>query len=114
MKLFADLYLDEDVSVLLANLLQARGLNVTTAREQSMLGKSDEAQLICAVSLKRCILTHNRLDFERLHKDYITTGSKHPGIIIAARRNVHELVRRVSLLCDSLTADEIENQLLYV
>ena len=33
MKLFAELYLDEDVSVLIATLLRVRGFNVTTARE---------------------------------------------------------------------------------
>lgn len=114
MKLFATLYLDEDVSVLVATLLQVRGLDVTTAREQGMLGKSDETQLSYAVSLDRCILTHNRLDFEKLHADYIATGKHHAGIIIATRRNPRDLARRVSILCDSLTADEIANQLLYI
>jgi len=113
-KLFATLYLDEDVSVLVATLLQVRGLDVTTAREQSMLGESDDTQLTFAASMDRCILTHNRLDFEKLHTEYIATGKQHAGIIIAARRNPHELARRVSILCDSLTADEIANQLLYV
>jgi predicted nuclease of predicted toxin-antitoxin system len=114
MKLFATLYLDEDVSVLIATLLQVRGLDVTTAREEGMLGESDETQLAYAVSLDRCVLTHNRLDFEQLHATYITQSKRHAGIIIASRRNPHEIARRVSILFDSLTADEIANQLLYV
>jgi predicted nuclease of predicted toxin-antitoxin system len=114
MKLFATLYLDEDVSVLVATLLQARGLDVKTTREQGMLGKSDETQLGYASSLDRCVLTHNRLDFEKLHAESIATEKPHAGIIIAARRNPHELARRVSILCDSLTADEISSQLLYI
>lgn len=114
MKLFAALYLDEDVSVFVATLLQARGLDVTTAREQDMLGESDETQLAFASSMGRCILTHNRLDFEKLHTHYVATGKRHAGILIASRRDPYELTRRVTILCDSLTADEIANQLLYV
>jgi hypothetical protein len=36
MKLFAELYLDEDVSVLVAALLRARGFDVITARDEGM------------------------------------------------------------------------------
>ena len=67
MKLFATLYTDEDVSVLVANLLRSRGFNVTTSLEQGMLGKSDQDQLIYTAKVDRCLLTHNRVDFERLH-----------------------------------------------
>ncbi len=114
MKLFATSYLDEDVSALVATLLRVRGLDVTTAREENMLGKSDEEQLACAVSLNRCLLTHNRGDFEKLHTDYMTSGKQHAGIIIANRRSPYEIARRVAILLDTLTADEIENQLLYI
>ena len=37
MKLFASLYLDEDASVLIADILRARGFDVTTARNEKML-----------------------------------------------------------------------------
>lgn len=114
MKLFAELYLDEDVSALVATLLRARGFSVTTAREQGMLGQDDAAQLTHAVSLRRCIFTHNRVHFEALHQEYIARGEKHYGIIIGTRRNVYELARRIAAVLDALTADEIENQLLYV
>jgi predicted nuclease of predicted toxin-antitoxin system len=114
MKLFATLYLDEDVSVLIGTLLQVRGLDVTTAREEGKLGESDEIQLAYAASLDRCILTHNRLDFEQLHTAYFAQDKYHAGIIIAARRDPYELARRVSVLFDLLSADEIAHQLLYV
>ncbi|BAT54740.1 hypothetical protein NOS3756_37130 [Nostoc sp. NIES-3756] len=45
MTIFAQLYIDEDVDVIVANLLSARGLDATTAREQQMLGQPDNAQL---------------------------------------------------------------------
>jgi hypothetical protein len=65
--IFAKVYVDEDVDVLVAHLLVSRGFDVKTVRELSMLGKSDPEQLEFATSLERCLLTHNCLDFEKLH-----------------------------------------------
>ena len=39
------LYCDEDVSVVLAAMLRARGFPVTTARDAGYLGCTDEQQL---------------------------------------------------------------------
>lgn len=114
MTIFAKVYADEDVDILVAHLLVARGFDVKTARELAMLGKSDPEQLEFAVSLKRCLLTHNRLDFERLHTSYITNNKSHQGILIAKRRNDYEITERVAILLDTFTADEIINQLFYV
>lgn len=91
-----------------------RGLDVTTAREENMLGKPDEEQLAYAASLERCILTHNRGDFEGLHAAYLTNDKRHAGIITANRRSPYEVARRVAILLDALTADEIANQLFYI
>ena len=71
MKTLASLYTDEDMSALVATLLRSRGFDVITVPEQSTLGKTDRQQLEFATSLNRCILTHNRVDFERLHLAYI-------------------------------------------
>lgn len=114
MKLFASLYLDEDVSVLVARLVQARGLDATTTHEQQMLGQPDPLQLAYAVSLERCILTHNRLDYEILHGAYLADGQRHAGIVIAARRSPYEIARRIGILVDNFTADEIAGQLFYI
>jgi len=114
MTIFAQAYLDEDVDILVATLLLARGLNITTAREQQMLGQPDSEQLIFATSCQRCVLTHNRLDFEKLHTNYLQAGQPHSGIIIVKRRNPYEIAERVAILFDTFTADEIANQLLYL
>jgi len=114
MKLFASLYLDEDVSVLIATLLRARGFDVVTTRDENMLGQADPFQLAHATSLERCIVTHNRVDFERLHQERLASGRAHFGIIVAARRSPYEIARRLAMLLNTLTADEIENQLLYI
>lgn len=114
MKLFTDVYLDEDVSVLIAKLLQARGFDATTARDQGTLGQDDPDQLEHAVSLSRCVVTHNRLHFEQLHSKYLASDDKHFGIIIATRRNPYEIARRLAVLLNTCTADEFENQLFYI
>lgn len=114
MKLFATIYTDEDVSKLVATLLRARGFDVTTTIEQEMLSRSDSQQLAYATSVDRCLLTHNRVDFERLHLEYMTAELPHSGIIVVPQKNAYEIAQRVAILLNSLTADEIANQLLYV
>lgn len=114
MNLFAYIYLDEDVSVLVARLLEARGFDVTTARDEKMLGKDDPEQLAFAVSQGRCLITHNRLHFEELHKEYLAAGSEHFGIVISTHRSPYEITNRLVTLLDTLTADEFKNQLLYI
>lgn len=79
-----------------------------------MLGKSDDDQMLCAVSLHRAILTHNRADFESQHRDFVEKGLTHYGIIIAKRRKDTEVVAKILALLDDVTADEMKNQLRYI
>ncbi len=109
----ATLYTDEDMSVLVATLLRSRGLDITTVPEQAALGKTDSEQLEFANSLGRCILTHNRVDFEGLHLQYMEEKREHSGIIIVPQKNAYEVAQRIGILVSSLTVNEIENQLLY-
>jgi len=114
MTIFAQIYTDEDVDILVSALLMARGLDSTTVLEQRMLGELDPKQLSFATSIGRCILTHNRIDFEKLHTSYLLNDQAHAGILVAKRRNPYEIAERVAILLDTLTADEIANQLLYL
>jgi predicted nuclease of predicted toxin-antitoxin system len=109
----AALYTDEDMSALVATLLKSRGLDVTTVPEQATLGKTDHEQLKIASFLGRCLVTHNRVDFERLHLEYIKEKQKHSGIIIVSQKNAYEVARCIGILVSALTFEEINNQLLY-
>jgi predicted nuclease of predicted toxin-antitoxin system len=113
-RLFISLYLDEDVSVLIAKLLRARAYIALTTQEAGQIGKSDAEQLSFATSRQLAILSHNRADFEILAKEFISAGKNHCGIIIAVRRSPYEIARRLLLLLDSVTAEEMDNQLLYI
>jgi len=66
--LFIQLYLDEDVSILLAQLLRPHGFDVFTTRDAKNLGCSDAAQLHFAAEHQLTMLTHNRCHYERLHE----------------------------------------------
>jgi len=112
--LFIRLYLDEDVDVLVADLVRARGFHVTTTQEAGQIGASDEEQLAFASSRGQAILSHNRADFETLGRQYFEEGRPHSGIIIAVRRRPMELVHRVLVLLNRVAADEIENQIRYI
>jgi hypothetical protein len=112
--IFIELYLDEDVSVLIGELLRARGFSAITTVEAGNLGRSDDEQLEYAVAEQRAFLTHNRADFERLAKNYFTSGRNHYGIIIAMRRPAHLFLARLLPILNSRTSDEIQNQLLYL
>jgi uncharacterized protein with PIN domain len=111
--ILAKLYMDEDMSALVATLLRSRGLDITTVPERATLGKTDSEQLELATSMDRCILTHNRVDFERLHLQYVKENRQHSGIIVVPQKNAYEVARRIGILVNVLTADEIKNQLLY-
>jgi predicted nuclease of predicted toxin-antitoxin system len=113
-RLFIELYLDEDVDVLVASLLRARGFQATTTQEVGQIGKTDEQQLMYAVAQRKTVLTHNRADFERLTHQFFATGRMHYGIIIAARRSPYEIARRLLIILNHVTADEMENHLRYI
>jgi len=59
-------------------------------------------------------LTHHRADFEALAQTYFTSGQSHCGIIIAVRRDPYELARRLLVLLNRVTAEEMHNQRRYI
>ena len=87
---------------------------MTTTQDAGQTGKSDAEQLAFAAGQGKTILTHNRIHFEALARRYFEDMKTHSGIIIAVRRHPKELCRRVLILLNSLTADEIENQIKYI
>lgn len=112
--MFVKTYLDENVSVLLAELLHSRGFEALTAQEAGNKGLRDDQQLEFATSNGMAILTHDRVDFEALAKDYFANGKSHQGMIIAYRRRPQFLAERVVKVINRITADEMVNQIIYI
>lgn len=113
-ELFLSLYLDEDVDVLIAHLIQARGFNVTTTRNERQLHSDDDVQLEYAVSRQMTLVTHNRVHFEHLAEMYFQAGRMHFGIIIATRRSPYEVARRLLAILNQIAAEEMINQIRYI
>jgi hypothetical protein len=86
----------------------------TTTRDKGQLQNTDAQQLAYTVSQQKTILTHNRGDFEALAQTYFAAGQTHYGIIIAIRCPSYELVRRLLLILNHVTAAEIQDQVRYI
>jgi len=112
--LFIELYLDEDVDVLVADLIRARGFKAMTTQEAGRKRKDDDEQLAFAASQQLTLLTHNCVDFEVRAQGYFAASKTHNGIIIAARRDPYEIARRLLAILNNVTADEMENQIRYI
>lgn len=113
-RLFAKLYLDEDVDVLIATLVRARGFEVETTTQAENIAASDERQLIYAADANSVMVTHNRVDFEILYEEWHNSNTQHSGIVIAVRRNPYDVAERLLNLLNNFTADEMVNQIIYV
>jgi hypothetical protein len=113
-RLFIELYLDEDVDVLIADLVWARGFKAITTQEVGQLGKDDDEQLAYAVGQQSTLLTHNRVHFEALATKYFAAEKQHYGIIIALRRPHYQIAQRLLRILNQVTADEMENQIRYI
>jgi predicted nuclease of predicted toxin-antitoxin system len=113
-RLFIELYLDEDVDILIAQLLRARGFVAATTLEAGNLQATDDQQLAYAAAHGMAFLTHNRADFEALHQAYVASGREHAGLIIAVRRSPYDVARRLLLILNQVTADEMHNQIRYI
>jgi len=112
--LYLHLYFDEDVSVGIVENLRTRGFDVLSARDADALGKSDDEQMLYAVSLHRAVVTHNRVDFEKQHAKFLESGMNHYGVIIVKRRKDAEVVSKILALLDAVTAEDMQNQLRYI
>src|SRR5438105_2771209 len=107
-------YLDQDVPVQLAGMLRAQGVDVLTTLEAGALGQEDPDQLSTAVASDRAMVTHNRLDFEHLHEEYLREGRSHSGIIIAAQRLYLGVTRdRIVDLLNRFDRDQLRDGLFY-
>jgi len=112
--LYVHLYFDEDVSVGIVENLRTRGFDVLSVRDAGALGRSDDEQMLYAVSQKRAMVTHNRIDFEKQHVKFLEKGMQHYGVIVAKRRRDTEVAAKLLALLDTVTAEEMKNQLRYI
>lgn len=81
----------------LAASLRARRVDVLTALDCGMVGKSDEEHLRHASNDGRVLYRFNIGDYSLLHEQWIASGREHSGIVLALqqRYSIGEQLRRL-------------------
>jgi hypothetical protein len=108
------LHLDEDCQAhALAAALRQHGIDAITTNESGTQGSSDDGQLSAAFASGRALVTNNIRDFVPLHRQWLSEGRTHGGIIVFPQQefSVGETVRRMACLISSLTAEQMRNRL---
>jgi hypothetical protein len=111
------LYIDEDAGEnAVVHGLRARGFDVLTTIEAHQRGVTDREQLAFAVQQARAIYTFNVGDFARLHREFLSQGVDHAGIIVLPdqRCSIGEKIRRLARFLSSVTAEEMVNRMEYL
>ena len=76
------LYLDEDLSPRIAELLRRHGIDTASAHDLGNVHLNDRAQLEYATREGRAIVTANIVDFIHLAHEAVATNTHHGGIIL--------------------------------
>lgn len=109
------LYLDEDtINRALIKALRSRNIDVLTAKEADLIQAPDEHHLEYATSLDRTVFTFNARDFAKLHREYLSTGRHHTGIIISAQLPIGVVLRRLLKLLHTRFAEDMLDWLEYL
>jgi predicted nuclease of predicted toxin-antitoxin system len=99
-------HFDENIDPAVADGLRRQGVDVTTTREVGLGGAMDEAQLGFARENSRVLFTMDD-DFLKMAMG----GQPHCGIVYCRqqRRSVGQIIRGLLLICDCLTAGDMQN-----
>lgn len=104
------IYADESVDVAIVEGVKRRGIAAFSARELGNLGLTDKEQLEVAARMQAVILT-NDADFLRMAGE-----EEHCGIIYVHQRKltVGECIKRLRLLIETKTAEQMKNQIVFL
>ena len=96
----ADIYLDNDVPLELAELLRHNGHNAIATRDERLTRAPDDEQLLTAAERRQILVTHNLRDFALLHNAWrrwplawrISPVPDHAGIIVLEQGRARDLL----------------------
>jgi Domain of unknown function (DUF5615) len=107
-------YLDEDSSDhALVRALRSRGFTVTTPDEAGLLGADDSVHLRWCAQNGHVLVSHNVPDFCRHHRDWLSLGEPHAGIVVMPQQTwgIGEKLRRLVRLSAARSPEEMRNRL---
>ncbi len=96
------IYLDEDVHHLIAAALRLRGREALTTVEAGRQGTLDSDQVRFASDHGYAILSYNVSDFPRIHREIVSEGRHHAGIVVATQDRPGTNARTLSCACGHL------------
>lgn len=111
------LYLDHNADPDIARDVRRDGYDAVWASEVGNERAADEDHLRWATDHGRAILTHDIRDFRMLDRAWGARGESHRGIILAEtppELSLGELIRRLRRLLETVSADEIVNQVIFL
>ena len=107
------LYLDEDITPLLARLMRERGHDVISCRDIGATGIPDDELLERATDLGRGILSSNYGDFIRLSRECVRDDRAHGGILISYHQidiaTINDDVEAVSRFMTEIDGERLPN-----
>lgn len=106
------IYTNESVSIAITEGLKRRGIEAWSAKDTGNLAMTDEEQLSYATQIKAAIFTHDD-DFLKLAIKWSDEGREHWGVIYTHQqyRSVGECIKRLRLLADILSAEDMKNHI---
>lgn len=109
------LYIDEDsMDRDLVRALRARGVDVVTAIDADMMGRSDNDHLLFATGQERVLYSFNRGDFFRIHTQLLADGasvrlpSNAAGVRARCRHGLRRLLKLMALRSVADMRDHVE------
>lgn len=95
------LLLDEQISHKVAEQMSKQGIDVVAVTaDPALRGLSDPDVFAAAQQLQRVVVTYNRVDFERIVREYAAAGDDHHGLVIVhpGRFPNHQFTRLANAL----------------
>ena len=108
------LYLDEDVSPLLAVVLRDRGFDAVSAHELGRTSLPDSNHLNYATREGRVLLTFNVKHFVLLATERWNVGDPFPGVIVSTQLPFKDMLRRVLRLLNGRTEESIRDSVVWL
>jgi len=92
--------------------LRSREIDVVTAADAHMIGRTDQEHLMFATERGRALYSFNVGDFHGIHRAWIVGGQSHSGIILAQQKRytVGDQIRRLLRLIGSSTSETMKDR----
>lgn len=106
-------YFDEDAAEqALVQALRSRGIEVIVPHEVGLLGADDLQQLLWCADHAYVLISHNISDFCRHHREFLTRGENHAGLVLVRQQSlsIGERLRRLVKLSASRSSAELRNR----